>query len=47
MSVLVYTESWAGNFRKSTFEAVSYASETAKILGTNVVAVSLEEVSDD
>ena len=47
MSVLVYTESWGGNFRKSTFEAVSYASETAKILGTNVVALSLENVSDD
>ena len=46
MSVLVYTESWGGNFRKSTFEAVSYASETAKILGTNVVALSLEDVSD-
>ncbi len=47
MSVLVYTESWGGNFRKSTFEAVSYASETAKILGTNVVALSLEDVSDE
>ena len=47
MSVLVYTESWAGSFRKSTFEAVSYASETAKILGTEVVAVSLENVSDE
>ena len=47
MSVLVYTESWKGNFRKSSFETVSYASETAKILGTDVVAVSLENVSDD
>ena len=47
MSVLVYTESWNGNFRKSSFETVSYASETAKILGTDVVAVSLENVSDD
>lgn len=47
MSVLVYTESWGGNFRKSTFEAVSYASETAKVLGTEVVAVSLENVSDE
>mgnify|MGYP001224761947 CR=1 FL=1 len=46
MSVLVYTESWSGSFRKSTFEAVSYASETAKVLGTEVVAVSLENVSD-
>ena len=47
MSVLVYTESWEGKFRKSTFEAVSYASETAKLLGTDLVAVSLGEVSDD
>ena len=47
MSVLVYTESWSGNFRKSSFETVSYASETAKALGTDVVAVSLESVSDD
>ena len=47
MSVLVYTESWNGNFRKSSFETVSYASETAKALGTDVVAVSLESVSDE
>ena len=47
MSVLVYTESWDGNFRKSTFEAASYASETAKILGTEVIAISLGEVSND
>ena len=47
MSVLVYAESWEGKFRKSTFEAVSYASETAKLLGTNLVAVSLGEVSND
>ena len=47
MSVLVYTESWNGSFRKSTFEAVSYAFKTANILGTDVVAVSLEEVSDE
>tara|TARA_B100000700_G_C15039044_1_gene854311 strand:+ start:1588 stop:2532 length:945 start_codon:yes stop_codon:yes gene_type:complete len=47
MSVLVYVESWNGKFRKSSFEAVSYASETAKILGTNVIAVSLEDLTDD
>jgi len=46
MSVLVYTESWNGSFRKSTFEAVSYANETAKLLETDVIAVSLGEVSD-
>ena len=47
MSVLVYTESWKGNFRKSTFETVSYANETAKLLGTDVVAISLGEVSNE
>jgi electron transfer flavoprotein alpha subunit len=47
MSILVYTESWEGSFRKSTFEAASYASETAKLLGTEVVAISLGEVSND
>ena len=47
MSVLVYTESWDGKFRKSTFEAASYASETAKILGTEVIAVSLGEIGNN
>ncbi len=46
MSVLVYTENWKGTFRKSTFEVVSYASETAKLLGTDVVALSFGDVSD-
>ena len=47
MSVLVYTESWEGNFRKSTYEAVSYASETAKLFGTDVVALAFGNESDD
>lgn len=47
MSVLVYTENWKGKFRKSTFEAVSYASESAKLLRTDVVAFSFGEVTDD
>ena len=47
MSVLVYTENWDGMFRKSTFEASSYASETAKLLETEVIAISLGEVSND
>jgi electron transfer flavoprotein alpha subunit len=47
MSVLVYTESWNGNFRKSSFEAISYANETAKLLDTNVIAISLGEVSNE
>ena len=47
MSVLVYTESWNGNFRKSTYEAVSYASETAKLLGTDVIAISFGNINDN
>jgi len=47
MSVLVFTESWEGRFKKSTFEAVSYGAEVAKLLGTTVTAVSIGNVSDD
>ena len=46
MSVLVYTESWDGNFRKSTYEAVSYASKLAKSLNTEVTAIALGNESD-
>ena len=47
MSVIVFTESWEGRFKKSTFEAVSYGAEVAKLLGTTVTAVSIGNVSDD
>ena len=47
MSVLVYTESWEGKFRKSTYEAVSYASETAKLLDTDVIALAFGGESND
>ena len=47
MSVLVYTESWEGSFRKSTYEAVSFASETAKLLETDVVAIACGNEIDD
>jgi len=47
MSVLVYAESWEGSFRKSTYEAVSYASETAKLLRTDVIALTFGNESDD
>ena len=46
MSVLVYAESWNGSFRKSTFEAVSYAKETSKIIGADLIAVSFEKVDE-
>ncbi|MEO6883186.1 MAG: electron transfer flavoprotein subunit alpha/FixB family protein [Bacteroidia bacterium] len=46
MSVIVFSENWEGKFKKSTFEAVSYAHEIAKQLSTNVTAVSIGNVSD-
>lgn len=47
MSVLVYTESWEGKFRKSTYEAVSYARKTAKLLDTDVIALAFGGESND
>lgn len=47
MSVLVYTESWDGKFKKSTYEAVSYGAAIAKMMGTTVTAVSIGNVSDE
>ena len=41
MPVLVYTESEKGNFKKSAFEVASYASELAKVMGTDVIAISV------
>ena len=44
MSIIVYTESWNGKFRKSTFEVVSYAAETAKLtknMMLNKISLSL------
>ncbi|MBT8298364.1 MAG: electron transfer flavoprotein subunit alpha/FixB family protein, partial [Maribacter sp.] len=41
MSVLVYTESDNGNFKKNALEVASYASEVAKQLGTTVTAISI------
>jgi electron transfer flavoprotein alpha subunit len=47
MSVLVFAENWEGRFKKSTFEAVSYASEIARQLGTTATAVAIGNVSDE
>ncbi len=41
MSVLVYTESDNGNFKKNALEVASYASEVAKQLGTTATAISI------
>jgi electron transfer flavoprotein alpha subunit len=47
MSVLIYTENADGKFKKSTFEAVSYARAIADQNNTNLVALSIGEVSKD
>jgi electron transfer flavoprotein alpha subunit len=41
MSVLVYTESEEGKFKKVAFEAVSYAKGIADSMGTSVTAVAI------
>ncbi len=41
MSVLVYTESDKGKFKKNALEVASYASEIAKQMGTTVTAVAI------
>ena len=41
MSVLVYTESDKGKFKKNALEVASYASEVAKKLDTSVTAISI------
>lgn len=40
MSVLVYTESENGAFKKTTYEVASYAKGVADMLGTDVAAIS-------
>jgi electron transfer flavoprotein alpha subunit len=46
MSVLVYTENWDGKFKKLSFELVSYAAGVARMISSNVVAVSIGKVED-
>ena len=47
MSVLVFIENSEGVLKKAAFEAVFYASETAKILGTSCIAATYGEISDE
>ena len=44
MAVLIYTENASGKFKKSTFEAVSYARAIADQSGTTLTALSIGEV---
>ncbi len=47
MSVLVYTESDNGTFKKNAFEAASYAFEVAKQLGTSATALSINAENNE
>jgi electron transfer flavoprotein alpha subunit len=47
MSVLIYAENTGGKFKKSIFEAVSYARAIADQNNTNLVAISIGDVSAD
>jgi electron transfer flavoprotein alpha subunit len=47
MAVLVFVENNEGTIKKAGREAVYYASETAKILGTNCMAATYGEIPDD
>jgi len=46
MSVLVYVEQVDGKFKKSVFEAVSYAKAIADQTGTNLSAISIGNVAE-
>lgn len=47
MSVLVYTESEKGKFKKAAFEVASYAKAVADLLNTTVTAISVNAESAD
>ena len=47
MSVLVYTESDQGTFKKNAFEVASYARKVADLLGTDVTAISFNSNEDE
>jgi electron transfer flavoprotein alpha subunit len=47
MSVLIYAENAGGKFKKSTFEAVSYAKAIADQNNTGLIAISIGDVAND
>lgn len=47
MPVLVYAENSEGKFKKSAFEAVTYARAVADMLGTTLTAVSIGDAADE
>ena len=47
MSIIVYAESWEGKFRKSTFEAVSYANKISEGLQNDVKSICVGSIDED
>jgi electron transfer flavoprotein alpha subunit len=47
MSVIVYIENWNGQFKKSTFELLSYGKEIAKMMDCSLNAVTIGKVEDN
>lgn len=47
MAVIVFTESWDGKFKKSSFELVSYAKAMADSVGSKTIAISIASVDQD
>jgi electron transfer flavoprotein alpha subunit len=47
MSVLVYLESWEGNFKKNTWESAFYAAKTAEMLGTEAIGLCIGNLNED
>jgi len=47
MSVIAFAKNWNGKFKNSSYELVSYTKELANKLNTNLVVLSIGEVSND
>ena len=46
MSIIVYAESWEGKFRKSTFEAISYAKKISEGLQKDVKSICIGSIEE-
>ena len=46
MSIIVFVEDWNNQFKKASFEAVSYAKSWAELAGTSVTAVTSSGAAD-
>jgi electron transfer flavoprotein alpha subunit len=47
MSVIAFAKNWNGKFKNSSYELVSYTKELANKLNTNLVVLSIGEVSNE